>query len=337
MNTYLFNRCIQDDSIFHKSLDNCETVFLYERPCWESGMDSRSKKCFFDFPKTRKLELVYRFKESKVGGVLEEGFEYYLADAGSLTGGVNFDDTSKIKDFVEILHGVSKKLIIDITSMNIRLISALISNLVYNDDWDGIYICYSEPKAYKMERDDFDEQFLLNNKCFDASELPGLETTEDYFMNDYLWYVFLGFEGGRYSKLENDVSPQHGYEVPIISIPPMKAVWHNYAVKSNLKQINSYSQVEKIKYVSATNPFEVYNFLTKEKNRIGEKKLLISPLGTKPIALGVIMYLLEHMEDKSLTDCPVQTASNSDAPEITHYYDLTYYINSRRNMRFVDM
>ena len=136
------------------------------------------------------------------------------------------------------------------------------------------------------------------------------------------------------SRLEEDVMPKKGYEVPILCIPPMRIEWHNYAMAANRLPINSFSKTDNMKFVSATNPFEVYNFLEKEKRGVGGKRLLISPLSTKLITLGVIMYLLDHPEDKSLTDSPVQIASNTIKAGKTHLYDLTYFVNSRRNQRF---
>ena len=142
----------------------------------------------------------------------------------------------------------------------------------------------------------------------------------------------MGFEGERLQKLDEEASPGRKYVIPVMCIPAMNAEWHNYAMDANLNFIDKLEEHEGFKYVSAVNPFDVYNFLVNEKEQ--GVRMKISPIGTKLTILGSIMYIIENSEDMLLTDNPFQGNENTKEYGKSYYYDLTYFIKRATNRRF---
>jgi hypothetical protein len=249
-------------------------------------------------------------------------------------------EQNEMLKFLSYIHKLSKNLLIDFSLVNSRFMGALLSSL-YLLEWDSVIFCYTEPGKYSRQKVMSSKKeymdFNFNNQSMGIEEIPGLYANIDPTA-ECNWIVILGFEGSRARQLEDEASYGKKHTIPVICIPSMRAEWHNHAINANISFLSSILQdgtFDSLGYVSATNPFDVYNFLLEEKQKIHNTKLYlqISPLGTKPTILGALMYILQSSEDMLLFDNIYQSGIASEESGKVHFYDLSMFIRETRNSR----
>ena len=230
--------------------------------------------------------------------------------------------------FLAQIYEKNKKLVIDFTLMNYRFLGSLVAFL--NEfKWEEVYFCYTEPGTYRKNTD---SRIKYQNNNMGIEQIPGLETISDS-STVCDWVVFLGFEGSRVMRLEEDAASNRRYVLPYISIPAMNPHWHNMAINANRDFYELKVDKEVTDYVSSIDPFETYQRLNEIKENSTDR-LVISPIGSKPVFLGCVMYVLENEKEMLLFDNPVQAGSNSDEYGESHFYDLTQFVRAVKNSRF---
>ncbi len=330
--TELYNRVCNMQ--LGKEISNHEDVaFLYGAPVWNTENEhlkqSRGKVCKEKFQPCNWVEIEYQRKGISQERTIMDGFKVKFNS--SLEENYVSLDIDSMSLFLDTINTKFKSLIVDITLINIRFLGAFLAVLPYYD-WDSIYFCYTEPGEYIEKDDKGVRSFDLKYSTLGFDEIPNLQTEGDN-TTECEWIVFMGFEGARLRQLDEEASPGRKYVIPVMCIPSMRAEWRNYAIEVNMEFIENLKELEQLKYVSAVNPFEVYEFLTNEKQNTG-LRMKISPVGTKLTVLGSIMYIIENSEDMLLTDNPYQEDENAINFGSTYCYDLSYYIKTVKNKRF---
>ena len=102
-------------------------------------------------------------------------------------------------------------------------------------------------------------------------------------------YIFAGFEGTLALKVEEDTEYNRLYYVN--ALPSYYQKYKDISIINNYKLLLS-KNCNRL-YAPAINPFEVYNLLNNHHNSEVDA-LSVAPLCTKPMALGICMYALEH-------------------------------------------
>lgn len=243
-------------------------------------------------------------------------------------------DLEDMKHFLSGVHNCYRNLIIDITLMNIRLLGALLAVLPFYQ-WEHVFCCYTEAGEYLRSTNGEDAQFDLKTQILGFDEIPNLQTTSDA-SNECAWIIFMGFEGSRLQALQQEAEPGRKYTIPVVSIPAMHAAWNNHAIKANMGYIETMKEHEQFKYVSAVNPFDVYNFLERVRVHGIDKnmRMKISPVGTRLTTLGSMMFVLKNEQEILLTDNPYQKDENSRSYGRSYAYDLSYFFKTTKNKRF---
>ena len=317
-----------------KSISELEsTVFIVSAPEWIQKKKvvekTRGDICQQELKPRNVIQVKYQSK-----GVNEERI---IVDQFSIryNGGeeIIYDslDIEAMKKFISDVNSKYRYIIIDITLINIRFLGAFLAVLPYYN-WEKVYFCYTEPGEYMQQVNEEMRTFDMKYSTLGFDEIPNLETMGDN-TSVCEWVVFMGFEGGRLKKLDAEAAPQRKYVIPVMCIPSMQVEWHNYAIETNMEFIEGLRETEQLKFVSAVNPFEVFNFLEDEKQK-NNMRMKISPVGTKLTVLGSIMYILENPDDMLLTDNPYQEDENSINYGISYCYDLTCFIKETVNKRF---
>lgn len=271
-------------------------------------------------------------------------YQLFMNDKNTLTDkfkiDVSFENTFTTKEFLSLEVGLnsfvkqlneqSKKIIIDISCIHLRFLGAFIA-VINNYDWESIICTYTEPTAYPRatetiptdrEKKELIGGFDLNSSFWGYEEIPNLKTISSD-QNNFVWIVFLGFEGKRADSVYTEISDDINNIIPVITFPSIQPGWTNFAYDANqilFEKARIYSP--DIKYTDATNPFEAYNFIEKVKKNHPDQHIVISPLGTRPVSLGAFLYAMHNEESEIYYDTPKDSISKILNSGKIHVYDI---------------
>lgn len=180
----------------------------------------------------------------------------------------------------------AKEIMMDITAIRIPEMFMILKYLKITDAHNRIQVSYSTPIEYEFQ----DEPFTSYHSYYGnlvTTDLAGFGgTSED--MSHSQMFIFLGFEGVLSAKVSEDIKYDHLKLVN--NLPSFFEKYKDISVINNYDLLTS--RHDKMLYVPANNPFEVYNFL--DNNIADNESVCAAPLSTKPVALGVCLYALEH-------------------------------------------
>jgi len=198
----------------------------------------------------------------------------------------------------------SKTLYIDITGLNNRVSASLLNNGIKlsRDPRNPIdvHIVYAEPESYKIHKFKTEGVFNdLSEKIDGIEPLPGFANIipDDV---DVKFIALLGFEGGRFTHLIENIQPPTDNIIPIIGVPgyrieyPFVAYWGN---RRALKETESWAN---IKYAAANSLVDIYMLLTKILKDYPDSKIKLAPIGTKPHAIGAMLFAIKHPRNVEL-------------------------------------
>lgn len=204
---------------------------------------------------------------------------------------VVYNVTSKPTDFLEQLILLkdffsSEKILIDITSIHIQEMFTLLKYFKVTVNKKELDVSYSMPFEYEFSAEPFTSyrSYYGNLKTNDLLGFGGISEG----MAHSQMVVFLGFEGVLSSKVTEDI--QYEELLLVNNLPSFFPKYKDICVINNYDLLTS--RHSKIAYVPAENPFATYNFLDGIFQE-GEYAC-IAPLSTKPVALGVCLYAMEH-------------------------------------------
>lgn len=219
-------------------------------------------------------------------------------------------------------------LILNITSMNLRLMGTLLFNIKKNG-FDKVFCLYTEPLRYckninQDNQDEFVDRFDLYKKFRGIEPIPGFLRGNDDKLEEK-WIVFLGFDGKRVEQINDRY--EFSDIVPVITLPSYKPGWQNYALQENIDIIKTLER--KPEYIIANSFLSAYNYLEKIVTVYPKSYLRITPLGTKVNALGAILFSLNNIKNVELLyDNPKEEGKISTECGRTYVFDISEIINS---------
>lgn len=223
---------------------------------------------------------------------------------------ISLSSPNRIKTFLE---GFAVKVIyIEVTGMNCRLVAPLLKCAILGG-YD-VRVIYSEPKEYKLH------EFRKEGINQDLSEcvkgvipLPGFTKVFRRSKCEPLFVTFLGFEGGRFTYVVNNQQPSFECIRPVIGLPgyrmeyPYDAYWGN---RFSLRTTRSWEHVE---YAEANSIVDSYMILDKIWQENHKPYMIVVPLGTKPHAIGAILYAIKNDDRVELMyDNPIRNLERTD-------------------------
>lgn len=136
--------------------------------------------------------------------------------------------------------------------------------------------------------------------------------------------AFLGFEGGRLTRVLNDDDGHFFNQVTVVfGVPPFQATWDLHAIMANhrlLQLVNT-----NVRYCSANNPRAAYMLLHEAHAALPgsrSNRLAVAPFGTKPMALGTALYCVENSQLRAVYDHPMRKTGRSVGIHCRHWYEI---------------
>ncbi|WP_421895134.1 hypothetical protein [Marinoscillum sp.] len=238
---------------------------------------------------------------------------------------VSFDDqTVDIDDIEELTNGYfDKNCLLDATTLGFVEILVLSKSLIPKRGLDYLYI---EPGEYfRPEHTNIlhKRDFELSGEIKGFKAIPGFSAliTDDI---DHKVVFILGFESSRVEKAFEDHQMINKKDCDLIfGFPAFNPGWEMNSFANHIDLIQQYSIQGDIKFGAATDPLATYSIIKKIDDSLEtDKQLFISPLGTKPMAIGCALFVSENPDTAILYDHPQKKPGRSTDTNIWHLYKI---------------
>jgi hypothetical protein len=227
----------------------------------------------------------------------------------------NLRSSKNIADFFQAHE--AETIYIDVTGLDFRICASLINNAIKaitKTKITNIKIIYAEPESYKIKQFRSEGVFHdLSEKINGIKPLPGFASIIPDDLDNVLFVVLLGFEGGRFTHLLENIQLPYENIFPIIGVPGYRAEYPFIAYWGNRKPLEETDTWRKIKYAAANSLVETFDVLTKILRQNSTFKIKVAPIGSKPHAIGAMLFAIKHAPNVELVyDNPIRTRQRTE-------------------------
>jgi len=172
-----------------------------------------------------------------------------------------------------------------------------------------LMVTYVEPKEYRYTVTPTEgEIFDLSERIAGIAPIPGFASLREVRDENVCFIPLLGFEGRRFAYIVETVQPPGGKTVPIIGLPGFRPEYPFHTYLCNrvplMQEIGSWKNT---RFASANDPFSLYYLLQDIADENRGDLLKIAPIGTKPHALGAILFAITSPQKVELVyDHPIR-------------------------------
>ncbi len=214
---------------------------------------------------------------------------------------VNSSEKNPSRSIAELLTGIRSvafgqefKITVDVSTFTKRHLLLLLHALDDAGLWGSLRILYTEPKSYVAD--------LYVPMSTGIKEVAPIPTFTNLRPADkpVLLVIMLGYEGDRAMALFQSIEPNE--TVLIVPRPAYRPEWEGRTEELN-KHIVTLIGPDSIAYADSRDPLKVKSALADVlgfSSRTTEFTCLVSPLGTKPQALGLYLFWRENPASCSL-------------------------------------
>ena len=227
----------------------------------------------------------------------ERDFSLCTADLDGSTRNLQLRSRNQLRDFFSRIE--SKVIYLDITGLPHHVWAPLLRAAVATSK--QVSVVYVEPRTYTFSRTPTEaEIFDLSEAIHGISPLPGFSVLSEPEDEELVLFVpFLGFEGHRLAYVLEQVQPSGKKIIPIIGVPGFIPVFPFHTYLGNKNILARGTLHTEIRLIMANSAFDAFYLLQEISAGYPDHTLKIAPIGTKPHALGAVLFTL-------LTDRPVE-------------------------------
>lgn len=212
---------------------------------------------------------------------------------------------------------------VDLTSLEHRVWAPLIRAMIQAEV--DVVALYAEPDDYRRSSD-------LPGTVYDLSTSRGIEPLPGFARigrrsdEDGYFAPLLGFEGARLKHIFDQEEVEVRLTSPIIGVPGFRIEYPTYTYLGNQDVLEIDRMDQRVEFAKASCPFEAYEAIERIHAKTGGKHLRVAPIGTKPHALGAVLYAIRHPQTVELIyDHPVRSRGRTRGSRGVYVYDVASY------------
>ena len=174
-------------------------------------------------------------------------------------------------------------------------------------------VVYIEPDDYRFRANPIEgEIFDLSERISGVLPIPGFASLTVSSDDNSCFIPLVGFEGTRLSYLIEQVQPPGGKILPIVGIPGFLPHYPFQTYHGNQLPFLQTEAWKNVQFATANCPFSLFYRLDNISKKYPNDILKIAPIGTKPHALGAILYYLARPRRAEIIyDHPIRKASRT--------------------------
>jgi len=187
------------------------------------------------------------------------------------------------------------------------------------------YCVYVEPRDYrKSEAPTEASIYDLSERVEGIAPLPGFVSLAVGDNDSDLFVPLLGFEGARFAFALEAAQPDRLNIYPVIGVPGFRPEYPFDTYFGNRAKLAETRAWQNVRFASANCPFALYHVLVELGQARGTKRLRIATIGTKPHAVGAVLYYLDYpASTEVIYDHPVRKAKRTSGTGRVCLYDLS--------------
>jgi hypothetical protein len=184
-------------------------------------------------------------------------------------------------------------------------------------------VVYVEPNDYRMSPNPTESDFYdLSEKIDGIAPLPGFARLREEGPTS-CFVPLLGFEGTRLLFMISQLEPPGQRIFPVVGVPGFRAEYPFVTYLSNRAALQETKAWRKVRFAAVDSPFEVYALLSQLRREHPNDVLKVAPIGTKPHALGAVLFALRNPSAVELVyDHPVRHTRRTVGTARLHVYSI---------------
>lgn len=223
---------------------------------------------------------------------------------------------------------VSRPLYLDITGLSSHVWPAILK--VARELRFQIQVMYVEPRDYAYSASPRENVFFdLSVLISGISPIPQFNNLREPDENEVALIPLLGFEGARFKHLLEDVQPESGNVSPVVGVPGFRAEYPFFTYQGNQMPLKDSDAWQGVRLAKANCPFSLYYCLQDIVADYPKDMFFkIGLIGTKPHALGAVLYCLQHEENVELIyDHTIRKADRSTGLSTCLVYPVSEFLD----------
>ena len=251
----------------------------------------------------------------------DRDFSQCIAESDGSTETLQLRGADQLRDFFSGIQ--SNKIYLDITGLPHHVWAPLLRAAVTTSKL--VSVVYVEPRTYTFSRTPTEaEIFDLSEAIHGIIPLPGFGVLGEPEDEDLVLFVpFLGFEGHRLAFVLEQVQPPLRNIVPIIGVPGFMPVFPFHTYLGNKNILGQGTLHTQIRHVMANSAFDAYYELQEISAEYPEHTLKIAPIGTKPHALGAVLFTIcTNRSVEVVYDHPIRKPNRTTGSANILVYDI---------------
>lgn len=211
---------------------------------------------------------------------------------------------------------------LDITGMRHHAWAALLRGALQTRE--HVVVIYVEPRDYRQSLTPTENEIYdLSDRIEGIAPLPGFANLQESGDNS-CFVPLLGFEGTRAAFLLSQLEPPGGKIFPIIGLPGFRPEYPFSAYLGNRAPLWNSQSWKKVRFAAGNCPFDAYYTLSEISSEYPNHVLKIAPIGTKPHAVGGVLYAIANPRQVELVyDHPVRKKRRTEGTANLHAYHVS--------------
>ena len=248
-----------------------------------------------------------------------------LTDAAGTSAEFTGRQRSKAVEYL----GVGTKAYIDITGMSYVAWAPLVRASI--EAGLQTTVIYVEPVDYRRSKTSTRGMLFDLSEGFDGLRpIPGFATLNSQMSEDWHLVAALGFEGGRFSHVINELEPSAGHIVPIIGVPGFRPEFSTQALVANRADLDDLDIAGRLRFARANCPFDFFHTLSSIHTDLDGAPLRLAPIGTKPHGLGAVLFAMSRSSRVQLVyDHPRRKARRTLGASRVCVYEVSTFCSSQ--------
>lgn len=241
--------------------------------------------------------------------VLDQGKSEFAYQTDSGSNRVSLRSESQLQKFWESL--AARTFYVDLTGFAHHVWAPLIRSCLSGGY--RLMVIYVEPGDYRYNVTPTEgEIFDLSERISGVSPIPGFAALRDAREENVCFIPLIGFEGRRFAYMVEQVQPPGGKIVPIVGVPGFRPEYPFHAYLCNRATLLETRSWKNMRFAIANDPFSLYYLLEDIADENREDLLKVAPIGTKPHALGAVLFAIANPQKVELVyDHPIRKAKRT--------------------------